>query len=81
MKRKIAVSLPAELVAQAEEAVRVGQARSVSAYVASAMAEKGRGDALNAVLDEMDALYGPPSEEAEAWARRVLGLSSPTPAR
>lgn len=31
-------------------------------------------DDLLALLDEMDELYGKPTEEDDAWARRVLGL-------
>jgi Arc/MetJ-type ribon-helix-helix transcriptional regulator len=74
MKRKIAVSVPEELVAQAEAAVEGGQASSVSAYVSDALAQKARNDRLIAVLDEMDRELGPPGKKAEAWARSVLGL-------
>ena len=73
MKRKIAVSLPEELVDHAEAAVRDGRAASVSAYVSEALAARARDDDLLAVLDEMDRELGPPSKRAEAWARRVLG--------
>ena len=73
MKRKIAVSLPAELVIHAEAAVRAGRAASVSAYVSDALADKARDDELVDVLDEMDREFGRPSKAAEAWARRVLG--------
>ena len=74
MKRKIAVSVPEELVLGAEAAVRAGRSSSVSAYVSEALAEKGRRDSLLDVLDEMDREHGPPSREDEEWARRVLGL-------
>ena len=75
MKRKIAVSVPEELVARVEEEVNAGRAASVSAYVSEAVAEKTRADDLVAVLDDMDRQLGKPSKEAEEWARRVLGLS------
>ncbi|HZQ84547.1 MAG TPA: hypothetical protein VFA83_06905 [Acidimicrobiales bacterium] len=74
MKRKIAVSLPEELVDHAEAAVRDGRAASVSAYVSAALEAKARDDDLLAVLVEMDREFGPPSKEAKAWARRVLDL-------
>ena len=75
MKRKIAVSVPEELVAHVEEEVRAGRAASVSAYVSEALAEKAKGDELLVLLDRMDEELGKPSQEAEEWARRVLRLS------
>jgi len=74
MKRKIAVSVPEELVAEAEAAVASGRASSVSAYVSQALGEKTRRDRLIDVLDEMDRELGPPSPGAQTWARQVLGL-------
>jgi Arc/MetJ-type ribon-helix-helix transcriptional regulator len=75
LREKVAVSLPAELVRHAHAEVQAGRAPSLSAYVAQAIAEKQQRDDLEAVLDAMDAELGRPSEEAEAWARDVLGLS------
>ena len=75
MKRKIAVSVPEELVAHIGGEVEAGRAASVSAYVSEALAAKVGNDELLAVLDEMDEKYGKPSKEAEEWANRVLGLS------
>jgi hypothetical protein len=43
--------------------------------VSEALAEKLNRISLEAALDAMDAEYGPPSAEAEAWARRVLDPS------
>ena len=74
MKRKVAVSLPEDLVAQAASAVEAGRAASVSAYVSEAMAEKARRDRVIEVLEQFDRDLGPPSVKDEAWARRVLGL-------
>jgi Arc/MetJ-type ribon-helix-helix transcriptional regulator len=73
-KTKIAVSLPAELVAQANEAVAEGRASSVSAYVAAALEEKAKLDDLASLLDEMLAETGGPltAREREA-ADRALG--------
>jgi Arc/MetJ-type ribon-helix-helix transcriptional regulator len=73
-KAKIAVSLPEELVQQARLAVKVGRAESVSAYVASALAEKARLDDLAAMLDEMLAESGGPLTRREIReADRALG--------
>ena len=74
MKRKIAVSVPEDLVAEAEAAVASGRASSVSAYVSEALGEKSRNDRLIEALDQMDRDIGPPGKRAEAWARGVLGL-------
>jgi antitoxin ParD1/3/4 len=75
MTRKIAVSLPDELVAAAKRAVDEGRAASVSAYVAVALARQVREDDLTALLAEMRAAHGAPSPEDYAWADQVLGLA------
>lgn len=73
-KAKIAVSLPAELVARAQQAVADGRAPSVSAYVADALEQKSRLDDLAALLDEMLAATGGPlTPEEAAAADRMLG--------
>jgi antitoxin ParD1/3/4 len=55
---KIAVSLPAGLVEQAQRAVAEGRAASVSAYVARALEEQAKLDDLASLLDEMLAETG-----------------------
>jgi Arc/MetJ-type ribon-helix-helix transcriptional regulator len=55
---KIAVSLPSELVKQAQRAVSEGRAASVSAYVARALREQAKLDDLASLLDEMLAETG-----------------------
>lgn len=75
MTTKIAVSLPDELVAAARQAVADGRAASVSAFVADAIEEHGRYEQLAALLSEMAAEAGPPTDEDREWARRTLGLS------
>ena len=67
-------TLPDDLVALAKEAVASGSAASVSAYVAAAMRVFSRTDSLENFLDDLDAQFGPPGPEAEAWARKALGL-------
>jgi Arc/MetJ-type ribon-helix-helix transcriptional regulator len=75
---KIAVSLPEELVERARSAVKRGRAPSVSAYVATALAEKGMLDDLAEMLDEMLAQTGGPLTTAERRAAdRVLGTKRP----
>jgi hypothetical protein len=57
--------------------VRQGRAASVSAYVASALAEKAKLDELSALLDEMLAESGGPLSAAERRAaNRALGVPS-----
>lgn len=71
---KIAVSLPAELVEQAQRAVAEGRANSVSAYVADALEEKAKLDDLASLLDEMLAETGGPlSAKERKAADRALG--------
>jgi len=72
MTKKIAVSLPDELVADAHEAVAAGRASSVSAYVAQAMRQMRDRESVGAIADDFFAEFGPPSEEDVAIARRVL---------
>jgi Arc/MetJ-type ribon-helix-helix transcriptional regulator len=67
-KRKIAITLSEQRVAEAKQAVAAGRARSVSAYIEQALAshESGRGleRYLAALIDE----HGAPSAEDYAWA-------------
>jgi Arc/MetJ-type ribon-helix-helix transcriptional regulator len=71
---KIAVSLPTELVAQAQRAVSEGRAPSVSAYVARALQEQAKLDDLAALLEEMLAQTGGPLTGVERKdADRALG--------
>jgi Arc/MetJ-type ribon-helix-helix transcriptional regulator len=74
MTTKIAVSLPDELVEAARRAVTEGRSSSVSAFIASAMADKTRFDDLEALLADMAAESGPPDESDRRWAREALGL-------
>jgi len=72
MTTKIAISLPDALVEQARRAVAEGRADSVSAYVAAALAERGRRDSLVDVLSRMSAELGPPTDDDVAWAVATL---------
>jgi Arc/MetJ-type ribon-helix-helix transcriptional regulator len=71
---KIAVSLPSELVEQAQRAVAEGRSPSVSAYVARALEEQAKLDDLASLLTEMLAETGGPLTTAERKAAdRALG--------
>lgn len=72
MTKKIAVSLPDDLVAEAHAAVAAGRASSVSAYVAEAMRQIRGQESLDDIVRDWIAESGPPSEEDVAIARRVL---------
>lgn len=68
------MTVDSETAQAAEAAVAAGQAPSVSAWVAGAMAQRARGEKLRDVLAEIRAELGPATEEETAWARSVLGL-------
>ena len=71
---KITVSLPSELVEQAQRAVAEGRTPSVSAYVARALEEQAKLDDLASLLTEMLAESGGPLTAAERKAAdRALG--------
>lgn len=72
--RKIAISLPAEQVAAARQAVAEGRAASVSAYISDALSRRDADEDLQEMLAEIYAQAGPPEDTDRAWARQVLGL-------
>lgn len=71
---KITVSVPGGLVEQARRAVASGQASSVSAYIAEAMAAKAERVRAEATLGRIFADIGTPGPEHEAWAVEALRL-------
>lgn len=74
MTKKIAISLPDELVDYARQSVRDGEAASVSALVGDALNERMRRRRLEDMLDEMLEETGGPMTDAErAAADRALG--------
>jgi antitoxin ParD1/3/4 len=70
--RKIAITLPEEQVAEAKRAVTAGQARSVSAYIAEAVAARAERQGLQAYVDALIAEHGTPTSEDYAWADAQL---------
>jgi Arc/MetJ-type ribon-helix-helix transcriptional regulator len=71
---KIAISLPPEQVAKAQQAVDEGRSPSVSAYVARAIERQAHADALGELLASMRAEDGAPSAADYAWADSALGI-------
>jgi hypothetical protein len=67
------VTVDEAAVHAAEAEVAAGRARSVSAWVASAMSERAQRESLASVLAEIRAELGPATDEETAWARSVLG--------
>ncbi len=74
MRRRLTVTVDEETAGVAEAAVAAGRATSVSAWVASAMAERAQHESLTDVLAQIRAELGPATDEETAWARSVLGL-------
>jgi Arc/MetJ-type ribon-helix-helix transcriptional regulator len=74
MTKRITVSLPDHLVDAAVRAAETGQATSVSAYVAQALAEKADREGIEGLLADWRAEVGPPTAEETEWAERALGL-------
>ncbi len=75
---RVTVSLPAELMAEARNAVRRGTARSISAYIAEAVSTRQLRDRSLAAL--ADLYGGPPPADELAEARRALRLVPPATA-
>ena len=74
MTKRITVSLPDHLVDAAVRAAETGQATSVSAYVAQALAERADREGIEGFLADWRAEVGPPTAEETEWAERALGL-------
>ena len=75
MSTRITVSLPDDLVAVAQGAVRDGRAASVSAYVASALREKAGRESVADVLAEWVAEAGPLTAAEDAWVQESLAAA------
>lgn len=74
MRTRVTVTVEQEAVDAAEAAVEAGEAASLSAWVAGAMTQRAQREQLSAVLADIRAELGPPTDEETAWARSVLGL-------
>lgn len=74
MKIPRTVSVPEETWAMVDAAVQRGEAPSVSAFVADALASATEALTLREFLDEWFADIGPPTASELAWADKVLGF-------
>lgn len=74
MTTKVTIGLPDQVLATARQAVDEGHASSLSGYIAAALSERHDYEDLAALLAEMVAETGQPSDEDRRWARRALGL-------
>jgi antitoxin ParD1/3/4 len=73
---RVTVSLPADLMAEARDAVRRGAAASLAAYIAEAVSARQVRERSLATL--ADLYGGPPPPDELAQARRTLHLVPPT---
>lgn len=71
---KVTVTIPEELAARADEAVAAGKAKSFSAYVSEALAERTDREDLAEIVADWRKETGPATEEEREWARSALGL-------
>lgn len=69
------MSLPDELVEEAQEAVESGRAPNVSAYVARAMNEQREQDTLTELIAEMWAAGARPTQADYDRASELLGFT------
>lgn len=65
---KVTVTVPADVLAQARAAVAAGRARSLSAYVTEAVAERAERDRRASAIEER---WGPFDADALAWANQI----------
>lgn len=75
MTKRITVSLPDELVEDAERAVESGRAPNVSAYVARAMNEQREEDTLTELIADMWAAGARPTHADYDRASELLGFT------
>jgi Arc/MetJ-type ribon-helix-helix transcriptional regulator len=71
---KVTVTIPEEFVTKADEAVAAGRAKSFSAYVSEAPAERTDPDDPAVIVADWRKEIGPATEEERAWARSALAL-------
>lgn len=69
---KIAITLPRGQLARVRQAVRTGQAESVSGYIARVLAEHEQRESLALLVEDLIDEHGEPTKQEVAWARRVL---------
>lgn len=70
--QKVAVTIPADLLRQAQAAVAAGRARSLSAYISQAVAQYQREQTLTDFLAAWAAESGEPGADDYTWAESAL---------
>lgn len=75
MTKRITVSLPDELVVEAEHAVATGRSPNVSAYVARALSEQRDQDTLTDLIADMWSEGTRPTGADYARASELLGFT------
>lgn len=75
MTKRITVSLPDDLVAEAEHAVAIGRSPNVSAYVARAMSEQRDQDTLTELIADMWSEGARPTGADYTRASELLGFT------
>ncbi len=76
MHRRVTITIDENVLAQAEQLVAAGKAKSVSALFAGAVEKEVKREKLAEVMADILSEVGPPTEEDEAWVRESLGLWS-----
>lgn len=72
-KSKIAITLEPDTIAKVRAQVRARRSRSVSAYIAGAVAARLESESMARLVEDIQREHGRPSRKAKAWARAVLG--------
>jgi antitoxin ParD1/3/4 len=75
-KRKIAITLSEQRLAEAQQAVAEGRARSVSGYIDAALASHEDGRGLERYVASLIDEYGAPSAQDHAWADDQLDAAA-----
>jgi hypothetical protein len=68
----IAISIERAHLEKVHEAVRVGRAESISAYIGRAIERQAREDSLREIVRDLATEHGEPSAKDKEWAKRVL---------
>jgi Arc/MetJ-type ribon-helix-helix transcriptional regulator len=72
LARKLAVTVPGDLVDLATREVKTGRAKSLSSFMTEAVREKLARDELKDILAQLNRDLGPPSRKEQAWAEKVI---------
>jgi hypothetical protein len=75
MHKRVTITIDEETLRLAEARVAAGEARSLSAFIASATEERVRRETVaEFAASVLAASGGPATPEEDAWARQALGI-------